>query len=269
MEYRMKSLMLVFTIVCLLFHHEVKAQHCFANVNYGIVIDPKNIRMLDHGMTYVQINNNQQLFIKGREVKLSPEQLDLINKYSLGIRQQIPEIVSIAIEGVDIGLKAVNKVIGGLTGENSATHQKIQEKFEEIKWRIRARFNHSDQNYYLAPQDLDNFGELFTGEFEQEIEEIISESIDTILMAVGEAILKSNETENTNSSEARLTTFDQRIENISQDLKVEIGSSITTLESKAEEFCLNLVALNKIESQMQEIIPELKNFNLIETQSKN
>jgi len=242
------------------------AQNCSVNFNYGIVIDPKNIRMLDQGMTYIQINQDQQLFVRGREITLSTAQQKQLEHYSIGIREQIPEIVSIAIEGVDIALKAVNKVISGLTGENSATHQKIQEKFEEIKWRIRARFNHSNQNYYLASQDLDDFDDLLSGEFEQEIEEIITESVGTILMAVGESILNSNKNDTLSNSEERVTTFDQKMKHIGKNLKIDVDSSITALESKAEQFCLSLVELNKVEAQLQQTIPELKNYNLIETQ---
>lgn len=239
-------------------------EQCSVNFNYGIIIDPNHIRILHNDKTYVQINNNNQLFVNGNEITLNDEQLLKISHYSMGIRKQIPEMVSIAIEGVDIGLKAVNKVIGGLTGENSESHQKIQERFEEIKWRIRKRFNHSDNNYYLAPQDLDNFDELFTGEFEQEIEEIVSESIGTILMVVGGAMLNSENENSELQGEKRVVNFDDRIESMTNGLKLEIGSNARTLENKAEIFCLSLVALNEIEDDLQISIEQLHDYNLIE-----
>ncbi|MCJ8320062.1 MAG: YggN family protein [Colwellia sp.] len=239
------------------------AKQCSVNFNYGIVIDPTHIRMLDHGKTYVQINNDKQLFISGREIQLTLEQQTLINDYALGIRTQVPEIVSIALEGVDIGLKAVNKVIGGLTGENSASHQKIQQHFEEIKMRIYMRFNHSDQNYYLARQDFDNFDELFSGEFEQELEEIISQSVGTILMAVGEAMITTDNSEL--SDEQRTLSLEQRMENMGKELELEVVSQTNALENKADKFCQSLMELNKIEDELQQNIAELSTFNLLET----
>ena len=262
----MKTVGLLLTLTSL-YCSNAFAEQCSVNFNYGIVIDPVHIRMLNHGQTYLQINHNTQLFIQGREINLTDKQQKLLNNYALGIRQQVPEIVSIAIEGVDIGLKAVNKVIGGLTGENSASHQKIQEKFEEIKWSIRKRFNHSDQNYYLAPQDFNNFDELFTGEFEQEIEEIVSESIGTILMAVGEAMINTKNENNQQSIEQRILPFDERMETMAKDLKLEIGSRANALEAKAEQFCQGLIKLNEIETEMQLNIAPLKDFNLIEAKS--
>lgn len=252
-----------FIVIVCLFCNVALAKQCSVNFNYGIIIDPSHIRMLDHGKTYVQINNDKQLFISGREIRLTLKQQSLINDYALGIRTQVPEIVSIALEGVDIGLKAVNKVIGGLTGENSASHQKIQQRFDEIKTRIHMRFNHSDQNYYLARQDFDNFDELFSGEFEQELEEIISASVGTILMAVGEAMITTDNSEL--SAEQRTQNLEQRMKSMGKDLELEVVSQTNALENKAEKFCQSLIELNKTEDKLRQNITELGTFNLLET----
>lgn len=241
------------------------ATQCSVNVNYGIVIDPTHIRMIDHGQTYVQINHDKQLFVYGREITLSKEQALRLNEYAKGIRTQVPEIVSIAIDGVDLGLKSVNKVIGGLTGQNSVYHQKVQQKFDEIKMRIHLKFNHSDTNYYLAPQDFDNFEELFNGEFEQEIDEIISNSLGTILMAVDDAMLtEPNNNELPNEQNANNLSTDEQIQNIGQEIEVVVNTKASALSDKANQFCENMVKLNLIEDELQISVKALVDFNLID-----
>ncbi|MBU2926423.1 DUF2884 family protein [Colwellia sp. 1_MG-2023] len=245
-----------------LFSFNSAAKQCSVNFNYGVIIDPNHIRIIDRSRTIVQINDEKQLFVEGREIALTNEQVALIQKFSLGIRAQVPEIVSIAIEGVDIGLKAVNKAIASLTGENSASQQKIQARFDELKWRVRTRFNQSANNYYIAPQDFADFDDIFTGEFEQEIEEIISDSIGTILLAVGEAMISDNSDDN--GSEQRLSTFDNRMDTMGKDLELEISAGATALKNKAEQFCFKLTELAEIEKKIHHSIHPLKNFNLIE-----
>jgi hypothetical protein len=237
------------------------AQQCDINFNYGVVINPSHVRILQGSQTSVQINNDQQLFIGGREIDLDKQQKELLIQYSKGIRKQVPEIVGLAIEGVDIGLKAVNKVIAGLTGENSASHQRIQERFDEMQYRLRERFNHSDTNYYIASQDFDDFDEIFAGAFEQEIESIVTESIGTILMAVGEAMTTNEES----SSEQRVKTFDQRIKGMEKDLHLEVEPRAQEIELKAVQFCKNLKKLDRLESKLQQSITQLNKFDLIRT----
>jgi hypothetical protein len=256
------TLLLLSTVLSLL-SFNTQAEQCSINFNYGVIIDPNHIRIIEHGKTIVQINHTHQLFVNGREITLTNKQQRLIEQFSSGIRQQVPKIVSIAIDGVDIGLKAVNKVIGGLTGENSASQQKIQVQFDELKWRLRKRFNQSANNYYIALQDFDDLDDIFTGEFEEIIDEVISNSIGSILIVVGDAITSSNDEQG--NGEQRISTFDEKMESMSKDLELEISSSADALKKKAIQFCQNLTLLNKIENQIQYSIPELADFNLIET----
>ena len=244
-----------------LFVGSTSAQQCDINFNYGVIIDPAHVRIVDQGQTYVQINGQHQLFVNGREILLTDKQKEQLSDYTTGIRSQVPAIVSIAIEGVELGLKAVNKVISGLTGENSASHQQFQERFDEMKSRLRARFNHSDDSYYIAPQDFDDFDEVFAGEFEKEIETIVSNSVGTILIAVGEAMTHREE----QSSEQRAETFDQRIETMGNDIKLDISNQANALEEKAAIICASLVQLDALENKLQLEIPALSEFNLIET----
>lgn len=237
------------------------AQQCDINFNYGVIIDPAHVRIVNNGQTYVQINGQHQLFVNGREISLNDEQQRQLSEYTTGIRSQVPAIVSIAIEGVELGLKAVNKVISSLTGENSASHQQFQEKFDEMKFRLRTRFNHSDDSYYIAPQDFDDFDEIFAGEFENEIETIVSDSVGTILVAVGEAMTHREE----QSTEQRVETFDQRIKTMGNDIKLDISNQANALEVKAGKICASLVTLDDIENKLQLEIPALSEFNLIET----
>jgi hypothetical protein len=266
----LKSAIYFFFIVftTFFFSSQAYAQQCSINLNYGVIIDPKHIRIVDKGKTQIQINTTKQLFIKGREVFLSDSQQKLLSSFSAGIRQQVPEIVSIAIEGVDIRLKAVNNVITGLTGENSASQQKVQIKFDELKSRLRARFNQSANNYYIAPQDLNDFDEMFTGEFEQEIEDMISTSIGTILEAVSQSILTGNDTSEY-GGETRITTYDKRLTSISKGLELEVTERAKALDKKAAIFCQKLSKLDQIETQLHQAIPVLKNYNLIETIKNN
>lgn len=251
------SLLLIFSLTS-------RAEQCSVNLNYGVIIDPSHIRIIDKGTTIIQVNGPSQLFVEGREIPLDSEQQELIANFTQGIRKQIPEIVSIAIEGVDIGLKAVNKVIAGLTGENSTSQQNIQANFDELKWRIRTRFNQSANNYYIAPQDFDDFDDIFTGEFEQDIEEIIADSIGTILLTVGEAIISDANNAEPSNAEQRISTFDQRMESMGKDLELQISASAKTLEKKAQQFCVHMATLNHIESEMHQSIKPLTPFNLID-----
>ncbi len=66
-------------------------------------------------------------------------------------------------------MKTVNQVVTSLTGENSVAQQPIQAEFDELKWRIRARFNQSTDHYYITLQDQNDFDDILTGEFKKKL----------------------------------------------------------------------------------------------------
>jgi len=256
------SLSLLFLGLYIIINPQVSAQQCSIHFNYGVITHPKHIRIVDQGQTKIQINEAKQLFIQGREVELSVIQQKVLAQFYNGLRKQLPAIVSIALEGVDIGLKTISDVIGSLTGENSASQQKVQAKFDELKWRTRTRFNQSADNYYIAPQDFTDLDGLLAGQFEQEMEEIISTSIGTIMTAVERSILTDN-TDEEYKLEERVVAFDHRLTHLSKELDFEVSERTKALNKKASLFCEKLHELNKIEGQLQAIIIELKDYDLI------
>ena len=122
---KIKPLLFVLTSFSLannaLANNALLAQQCDINLNYGVVINNDHIRILDNGKTYLQINGSQQLFVNGKEIPLSNEQASLISDFSSGLRTDVPKIVSIAIKGIDISLKAGNQIIAGLQSLDLAT----------------------------------------------------------------------------------------------------------------------------------------------------
>ena len=244
-----------------------QAAQCNIDFNYGIIIDEQRIRILEKQQTLIQISNQKQVFIGGREINLSTEQTRLIHQYSQTIREQVPQIVAIALESVNLGLKSVDRVIASLTGENSAIQQKLQGRFKELEWRLKARFNHSDNSYFIASQDFDDFDDILEGAFENEINEIVSKSIGTLLTAVGEAVAnKNSDDEPLNNTEKRISTFDERKRLMGEEIQLEMSPQAQLLENRAENFCNALRELDQLEHKINQKIPALNSLNLLVTQ---
>jgi len=236
------------------------ATKCNMSFQYGVVVDPLHVRVLKEELTYIQITNNSQLFISGREITLTDEQYVLLKAYSKALRKHVPEIVSIAIEGVDVGLHAVNKSIGGLVGKDTESHRLFQKRFNEMQWNLRNRFNKSEQSYYIAPQNFNDFDEIFSGEFEKEIEHIITQSLGSILMAVGDSMV----THTDEKKDHKKINVNKEMSNLEKEFLSQLTTQTHKLDLKAKEFCINLKQLDKLENNVRSSIPKLNQLDLIQ-----
>ncbi|WP_448566396.1 DUF2884 family protein [Thalassotalea ganghwensis] len=257
-----------FSLLLIIISTTINAKQCNVNFNHGVILTEQHIRIVENGITLVQITRPDQVFVGGIEIPLNAEQSELIVQYEHAIRMQVPAIVNVAIESVNAGLKAINKVISGLASDSATSKQKLQSKFDELELRLRQRFNHSDNSYYIAPQDFIDFDQIFAGEFEQEIQIIVSDSIGTILTAVNDAIIKDIELNSEDANkEMRVNTMNttSKIDSLGKELRQEITPKNNALMLKAKEFCQALHNLNQLEKTINTQIPKLVDLNLLTT----
>ncbi|XPF94110.1 DUF2884 family protein [Colwellia sp. RE-S-Sl-9] len=236
---------------------------CNVSFKYGVVIDPIHVRLRQENQTYIQITRDQQLFVSGRETILTNKQKELLKRYSRSLREQIPQIISIAIEGVDVGLEAVNKAIGGLSSKDSESHRLFQKRFNDMQWNLRNRFNHSDESYYVAPQSFNDFDEIFSGQFEKEIEHVVTQSLGSILMAVGDAIVERTGKEQDRKKDNKNIIINNEMTSLEKELMSELSTQTHALDQKARVFCSNLRQLDLLEEELRSNIPSLHLLDLI------
>ncbi|TKB47099.1 YggN family protein [Thalassotalea mangrovi] len=235
------------------------SDHCSINMNYGVVVEANSIRFLDNDNTIVQINNQKDLFVNGKQVDLNDDQQALVSDYAAGVNEQIPRVVNIALDAVEIAFSALSHVATGLTGEENTATDSLNESFAAIREKVSTRFHSEDGAVYLAEQDFDDLDQFIEDELEGEIENLVANSVGDILIAVGQAM---NDEEG--DFEQKMEAFGERMERMGEDIEVAVEAQAEELGAEAELLCEELHDLNKIESQLSESVTALADFDLIE-----
>ena len=70
---------------------------CEVELRHGLIITDDVIRIVDKGQTRVQINNDNQLFIRGYWIDLTSDETLVLKQFSAGIRDTVPELVELAM----------------------------------------------------------------------------------------------------------------------------------------------------------------------------
>lgn len=235
---------------------QASAKTCDIQLRYGILITPEHIRILNRNTTTIQINNDRQLFINGEWIRLENHEIELLRSFSRGLRIEVPQIVGIAMEGADIGLMALDKIMSGIsdTGEGDL----FQEEFQDFRARFKQKFNHIDNKFYIAPQSLDKLANFFEDELGQEIKNVVTGSLGAVLIAMGDAI-------NTNESGSELNIVDvsKQLERLEARIEKQLLAKSEVLGKKAEQFCHRLTELNRTESELHVMLPRLKKYDLV------
>ncbi|WNC73193.1 DUF2884 family protein [Thalassotalea psychrophila] len=238
--------------------YSFNSDECSIDVNYGVAVSEDSIRFINKDETYVQINNNQQLFVEGKLVNLTDRQQALVSEYSEQINQQVPAVVNLATDAIEIAFQAVSHVVIEISGDNEESKARVDNIFTKINAEVEKRFNEKDGNYFIAEQDFDEFDQFMEDELEDEIEELIADSVGDLLIAVGTA-MNSEE----GNFEQKMEAFGERMENMGRDIEAAVEGKAEGLGEQAEQLCHNLKSLDQLESELSNSIDEMNSFNLI------
>ena len=236
----MKSLLLV---LLLLFPASALAD-CNMAFRYGLVIGPEHILFVQNTRTYVQINENRQLFVVGEWVQLNDADTELLEQYSQGLRKFVPEIVSLAVDGVELGLSSIESMLSGLGSKSQQAEW--QALIRETTFQFMSRFVRTGEYFYLAPQSLNELDHFLNRELKPQLNNLARHTVGAVWGAL-------------RADSQGLESVEQLVDNISfgQDEKA------IELEEKSALFCQRMRELDEIETSLQQRIPLLSQYDVV------
>ncbi|WP_440056186.1 YggN family protein [Pseudoalteromonas sp. T1lg65] len=232
---------------------------CDVELAHGLIITDNEIRIVDKGQTRVQINQDEQLFILGHWVELDDQGTAVIREYSKGLRDTVPELVNLATDGVNLGLSAIEQIVEGMSDKEPEV---LKTQLQYVERALMDKFKRGDDFFFIAPQSLSKIDDFFTKEISQKIHSAVHGSLGAILVSLGDAF-KSRE----GNIEDRINDMGQRMEIISKEIDKSLKKKAHQLEEKAEEYCECLNSLDKTEQKLQQIVPELAAYDLVQFRS--
>jgi predicted butyrate kinase (DUF1464 family) len=233
--------------------------NCQVDLQYGLVVNDTQIRVIDESQTLYQINNNDQLIVGGQWLELDEFQQQKLKELSEGLHYVVPKMILLASEGVELAIETVEQVYLGLVGNEHDSYDKLQVAMERVKKKVKYKFIHANDNYYIGPGRLENVNDLVDRELEEQLEEAINTSLGGILSAIGR--LASSEA----STERKMEDLSQRLEVMGEEIEKQVAPKADSLKQKAIWFCNKFNSINAIEEELRDSVAALQPYNVILT----
>ena len=237
---------------------------CNIKFEKDLAISSQLVSMKDGNTELWRINNNGQLWLDGKAVTTDSNTQALLREYQAGVRTQALETVALVEDALVLAADAVDSVLTELSGSSLKQHPALQTALDNIKTSTGNIVVSSGENINIYGSRFDSLDDAFGAEFEQAIEEAVTNSMGSILMQVGKAMTSSE-----GNFEQRMQAFGERMEHFGKDLEARMDIKAQALEQRGDAMCSNLQALDALESQIQQAIPQMQQYDLIETNSHN
>lgn len=246
----------IFLIAAALFSPVLTAAECTMAFAHGIIIAPDHIRILQNNRTHVQINADRQLFIRGEWITLTDEDTVLLQQYSHDLRKFVPEIVSIAVDGVELGLSSIEAMFTGIGSK--AQQAEWRELVRETTFQWMSRFVRTNEHFYLAPQSLNELDYFLHGELKPQLDNLARHTVGAVWGALRDALRHSDSNfERSDNQEW------QSVGQLVDKINLGLDAKAVELEEKSALFCQRMQALDEIEQQLQQRVPALVNYDVV------
>ncbi|KKO48797.1 hypothetical protein VT06_09790 [Arsukibacterium sp. MJ3] len=244
-------------LVILLFCLPVTAvADCNMAFRYGLLIGPENIRFMQNARTYVQINQDRQLFVAGEWIRLNENDTELLHQYSQGLRKFVPEIVSLAVDGVEVGLSSIESMLSGLGSQSQQAEW--QALIRETTFQFMSRFVRTGEYFYLAPQSLNELDHFLNRELKPQLSNLARHTVGAVWGALRDALRQSD------SNFERTDNQDwQSVEQMVENMSFGLDEKAIELEAKSALFCQRMRELDQIETTLQQRIPLLTQYDVV------
>lgn len=230
---------------------------CEVALNYDISVEPKVLAVSDAGKEVYRIEMGK-LYVQGEKVSLDATQQKLVTQYSDEVSKQVPEVITLVHDAVGIASTAASMALTPLLGD--AAGAKLDEMMDGLEKRVEQVAYQNGDKFYLGSTQS-SLEETFGEEFEQEVEQLVRNSIGSMMINLGSEMMSGDG----DSFEQKMEAFGQKMENVGQDIELQMESQAQELELRADKMCDDFQQLIALEQKLRAVVPELENYPLIDS----
>ena len=233
------------------------ANQCDINVDGNLKLENKLLTVTTQTNDVITIDEFHSVYVNGQSLYLDAEQQQWAAEYYDGINAAVPQVVSIAKEGVSLASEAIGKVFGELLGHDNTAVDELIAKLDEINQQVQYNFYAEDGSVRLDSSEFNNgnfIDEQWESEFEEAVEEMVFKSMGRLMMSIGSEMVMSG---------GNMDAFEQKMESFAADLEQNMQFRGEELERKADQLCNQLVKVDNAENALQGSISELSSLNVL------
>jgi hypothetical protein len=233
------------------------AHQCNVELNGNMQLENKVLSITLNNDTKLTIDQFKYLHVDGQPIDLTAQQQVWVDNYYDGINHAVPQAAGIATDAVALASTALNEVFSELLGTDSSALSDLSDKFLRLDQQIQYNFYADNGDIRLSSNSFKNgefFGDHWEAQFEEAIEDLVTDSIGHLMVAIGTQLIFSG---------GDMDEFEQKMERFGEQMEQKVEYQAEALEDKAELLCSTLRQVDLAENNLQKI-DQLASLDIIQ-----
>jgi hypothetical protein len=237
---------------------------CDIHLDKDIRINSHTVAITDAETELWRINHQGQLWLKNQRMATDNATQQKLQQFQSQIRQQSMQALTLVQDALMLASASIHSAVSELTAEPLANSPALEQAVTKINTLSQKLIQQHEDGLTVYGSRLTTVNEVFDQAFEQAIEQAVTQLLGKMLLVVGNTL-----TSGEGNFEQRMTAFGQKMENFGDQLEQRITSQASSLEFRGQALCNSLINLDVLESEIQQAIPQLKQYDLIDAKADN
>jgi hypothetical protein len=238
---------------------QYNSEQCDINLNGDLRFAENTLTLKTKADDEVRITDSYMVFLNGQKLALSAEETTWVKGYYDGIEQSIPQVMTVAAEGVKIANYAVTDVLRGFLGSESKVASQLEIKLNDLYGKLTNHVYQNPKSLTFDSAKLESelgLGPDFNAEIDLIVSDVMENAMGEFLVQMGRSML---------NGDGSMESFEQRMEKMGQSIETKVKSQTDSIEKEAKKLCKMLTAIDDSESNVQKI----KGLNDVDVVTKN
>ncbi|MFD2166225.1 DUF2884 family protein [Thalassotalea euphylliae] len=238
------------------FAHDFNTDSCDVDLNGRVKMTTEALEFGDDHNNSYKIVGRDTLFVNGEEVALNGAQEDLVGEYASNVRALVPEVKTIAIEGIGLAKEGIDLAFTELLGSGNQISEDLNIELDKLSEHVNTSFSIENGIEFSEDGFVGDtyFGEDFENRLEESIENAVQKSMGTLMIAMGREMLFSG---------GDMEAFEARMETFGEEIEQQMEARAESIEESAHQLCMKLADVDEMENQLRDNIPEMPNVDII------
>lgn len=252
----MRTMIIAGTLACCSL--PVLANECNVELNGNMQLENNVLAIVLDNDSRLTIDQDKILYVDGSALHLDSQQQRWVENYYDGINQAAPQAAAIATDAVALASTALNEVFTELLGSDNTALADLSDKLRKLDQQIQYNFYADNGDIRLHSESFEDgefFGEQWETQFEEAMEDLVSDSIGHLMVSIGTQLIFSG---------GDMGEFEQKMERFGEQMEQKVEYQAEALEEKTKELCETLARVDLAENYLQMNIHQLAGLDVIQ-----
>lgn len=256
----MKTLLTTTLLSLCTFPALAASNQCSLQFKDDLVIAPTTVQLQRGQQDLWKIDQRGQLWLDNKAVRTDASTQQALTDYQAGLRSQSRATVVLVADALQLANEAVGTAIANLGVNQQPLTSTANQAIAGLKSHIdQLVVSNGDEIRIYGSQVNQPDGGL-ERELEQAIEQTIAQLTGAVMMNVGAAMMQAN-----GPADQRMAQVGQKMAQFGSQMKQQMQQKGKALEQRGNAICAELQQLDRLEQQIQQAVPAMQSYDLIDT----